>query len=41
LSAIIAGVCLEMVTPGSEMTVDDANGIVRRAARAMPNEGRV
>lgn len=27
LSALIAGVCLEMVTPGSEMTVDDATDI--------------
>lgn len=36
LSALVAGVCLEMVTPGSEMTWDDATGIVRRAARAIP-----
>lgn len=40
LSALIAGVCLEIVTPGSEMTVDDATGIVRRAARAIPKEGQ-
>ncbi|WP_342373570.1 TetR/AcrR family transcriptional regulator [Propioniciclava soli] len=38
LSALIAGVCLELVTPGSEMTLNDANSIVRRAARAIPKE---
>lgn len=36
LSALIAGVCLELVTPGSEMTIDDARSIVSRAARAIP-----
>lgn len=40
LSSLIAGVCLEMVTPGSEMTLDDATDIVRRAARAIPKEGQ-
>lgn len=39
LSSVITGVCLEMITPGSEMTVDDVTGIVRRAARAIPREG--
>jgi AcrR family transcriptional regulator len=41
LGALIAGVCLEMVTPGSGMTVDDARGIVSRAARATPRGGDV
>lgn len=40
LSALIAGVCLEMVTPASEMTVEDATSIVRRAARAIPTESK-
>lgn len=39
LSALIAGVCLELVTPGAEMTLDDATGIVRRVARATAGEG--
>ena len=40
LSAVIAGVCLEMVTPGSKMTLDDVTDIVRRAARAIPKESQ-
>lgn len=39
LSALIAGVCLEMITPGSPMSLEDATGIVRRAARAIPKGG--
>ncbi|MGL3149693.1 TetR/AcrR family transcriptional regulator [Microbacterium sp. A82] len=38
LSALIAGVCLELATPGTEMTIDDARSLVRRAARAIPKE---
>lgn len=40
LSSLIAGVCLEMVTPGSAMTLDDAINIVRHAARAIPKDGQ-
>ncbi|MBP1326164.1 AcrR family transcriptional regulator [Leucobacter exalbidus] len=40
LSALISGVCLELVTPGAEMTVDDARSIVSRAARAIPKAVR-
>lgn len=38
LSALIAGVCLELVTPGSDMTIDEARGIVSHAARSIPRE---
>lgn len=36
LSALIAGVCLELVTPGSDMTIDEARDIVSHAARSIP-----
>ena len=43
-SALVSGVCLELVTPGSEMTVEDARRIVSDAVRAIvrkdPARGR-
>lgn len=38
LSALIAGVCLELVTPGSDMTIDEARGIVSHAALSLPRD---
>lgn len=38
LSALISGACLEMVTPGAEMTLIDAQNIVRNAVRTILKE---
>lgn len=38
LSALISGACLEMVTPGAQMSLTDAQRVVRNAVRRVLNE---
>ena len=38
LSALISGACLEMVTPGAEMTLTDAQSVLRNAVRMIVKE---